>query len=184
MPRKDLVERAAYQKDYCAEKPAYARVKAWRAANKDKVAEQAKRYAAAHPEVCAAKAIRYRKKNTETVRANDRIAASAYRATNKAAVAEAKALYAKRNPGKINAAVAKRKAIKLKQTPHWLTNDAFWMIEQAYELAATRTKLFGFAWHVDHIVPLQGKMVSGLHTPHNLCVIPGVENIRKGNRYG
>ena len=78
---------------------------------------------------------------------------------------------------------AKRKAAKIKRTPVWLTSDDHWMIEQAYELAAVRTKMFGFAWHVDHIVPLQGKLVSGLHAPNNLRVIPGAENIRKSNSF-
>jgi hypothetical protein len=78
---------------------------------------------------------------------------------------------------------AKRKAAKLKRTPAWLSSDDHWMVEQAYELAALRTKMFGFSWHVDHILPLQGKTVSGLHTPYNLQVIPGVENVRKSNSF-
>ena len=77
---------------------------------------------------------------------------------------------------------AKRRAAQLKRTPAWLTEDDHWMMEQAYELASARTKVFGFAWHVDHVLPLQGKRVSGFHVPLNLQVIPGVENIRKGNR--
>ena len=77
---------------------------------------------------------------------------------------------------------AKRRAAQLKRTPAWLTPDDFWLMEQAYELAALRTKMFDFPWHVDHIVPLQGKLVSGLHIPVNLQVIPGVENLRKSNR--
>jgi hypothetical protein len=56
------------------------------------------------------------------------------------------------------------------------------MIEQAYDLAALRTKMFGVAWHVDHVIPLCGKKVSGLHVPYNLQVILGSENCRKGNR--
>ena len=56
------------------------------------------------------------------------------------------------------------------------------MIRQAYELAQLRTKIFGFPWHVDHVLPLKGRLVSGLHTPINLQVIPGVDNLRKGNR--
>jgi hypothetical protein len=76
----------------------------------------------------------------------------------------------------------KQHADKLKRTPAWLTSDDFWMIEQAYELAALRTKLFGFAWHVDHVIPLRGKLASGLHTPYNLQVIPAVENLRKSNQ--
>ncbi len=77
----------------------------------------------------------------------------------------------------------KRRAAKLQRTPHWLTEDDHWMIEQAYELAALRTKLTGISWHVDHKLPLQGKTVSGLHVPLNLQVIPGKENLMKHNRY-
>jgi hypothetical protein len=94
----------------------------------------------------------------------------------------AKREYQKNNLHIFAKAKAKRKAAQLKRTPSWLTDDDYWMMEQAYEVAALRTKLFGFVWHVDHIIPLQGKHVSGLHIPYNLQVIPGVENIRKGNR--
>jgi hypothetical protein len=90
--------------------------------------------------------------------------------------------YQKNNMPKINAAVAKRKSALLQRTPVWLGEDDLWLIEQAYELAALRTKLFGFKWHVDHIYPLQGKIVSGLHVPENLRVIPWRDNLRKGNR--
>lgn len=90
--------------------------------------------------------------------------------------------YQKKNLHVFAKAGAKRKAAKLQRTPHWLTEDDHWMIEQAYELAALRTKMLGFSWHVDHKLPLQGKVVSGLHTPYNLQVIPAVENLRKGNR--
>ena len=38
-------------------------------------------------------------------------------------------------------------------------------------------------WHVDHIIPLQGKNVSGLHVFSNLRVIPGEENVKKSNKY-
>jgi hypothetical protein len=57
-------------------------------------------------------------------------------------------------------------------------------MEQAYELAQLRTNIFGFPWHVDHTIPLRGRIVSGLHVPTNLQVIPGAENSRKGNRMG
>ena len=96
-------------------------------------------------------------------------------------------LYAKRikqvHKGKTNAHTAKRRAAKLQRTPHWLTEDDHWMIEEAYSLAALRTKMFGFPWHVDHVIPLQGKNVSGLHVPINLQVIPGVDNDVKSNRF-
>lgn len=90
--------------------------------------------------------------------------------------------YQKQNLHVFAKANAKRKAAQLQRTPVWLTEDDYWLMEQAYELAAVRTKVFGFAWHVDHVLPLQGKHVSGFHVPLNLQVIPGVENVRKGNR--
>jgi hypothetical protein len=77
---------------------------------------------------------------------------------------------------------ARRDAAKLQRTPAWLTDDDHWMMGQAYELAALRTAVFGFAWHVDHVIPLRGKLASGLHTPYNLQVIPAIENLRKSNR--
>lgn len=94
-----------------------------------------------------------------------------------------KRAYKRNNPSKNLAYLAKRRSAKLKRTPAWLTETDRWMIEQAYELSALRTKLFGFAWHVDHVIPLQGKYVSGLHVPTNLQVIPATENLRKANKH-
>ena len=55
-------------------------------------------------------------------------------------------------------------------------------IEEIYSLARLRTKVTGFQWDVDHIIPLKGEKVCGLHVEWNLRVIPHLENIKKGNR--
>ena len=89
----------------------------------------------------------------------------------------------KTNPAKYAANAAKHRAIKLKRTPVWVDSEDLWLIKQAYELAALRTKVFGFKWHVDHVIPLQGKLVSGLHVPTNLRVIPAFDNMSKHNQF-
>jgi hypothetical protein len=123
--------------------------------------------------------------NRETEKAVAKIRSAEWRARNPKheGVKAAKARYKAANPGKVNAGTVKRRTAKMHRTPAWLTDDDHWMIEQAYELAATRTKLFGFSWHVDHVIPLQGKNVSGLHVPTNLQVIPWVDNARKANAF-
>jgi hypothetical protein len=91
--------------------------------------------------------------------------------------------YAKANKHKLNARTRKRQAAKIQRTPAWLTDVDNWMIEEAYELAVLRTKVTGILWEVDHVLPLQGKSVSGLHTPHNLQVIPMAQNRSKLNKF-
>lgn len=121
----------------------------------------------------------YRRANKEKCTATIRQWREKNRALSNSYVRKSKA----KNPSIVLANTVKRRLAKLHRTPNWLTPDEHWMIEQAYELAALRTKLFGFSWHVDHVIPLQGKLVSGLHTPYNLQVIPGVENVRKLNHF-
>ena len=54
--------------------------------------------------------------------------------------------------------------------------------EEARKLARQRTNITGFQWHVDHVIPLNGITVSGLHVWNNLQVIPASLNYSKRNR--
>lgn len=87
------------------------------------------------------------------------------------------------NPDKINARDAKRNAAELQRTPPWLTKEHIESIRIMYAYAKKLQCKTGINYHVDHIVPLQGKNVSGLHVPWNLQVITAEENVKKGNRY-
>lgn len=80
-------------------------------------------------------------------------------------------------------ACQKRKIDLLNRLPPWVDSEEMWLIKEAYSLAALRTRMLGFAWHVDHVLPLRGKNVSGLHVPNNLRVIPAIDNMRKTNKY-
>lgn len=105
-----------------------------------------------------------------------------YVAENREARTETMRKYRRKTPDLQAEYVRRRQASKLQRTPKWLTEDDIWLMREAYKLARMRSQLFGFAWHVDHIIPLQGKTASGLHVPTNLQVIPWIENVRKHNK--
>lgn len=92
-------------------------------------------------------------------------------------------LWRKNNPDKNAAKEAKRRSKKLKATPSWLNAEHFKQIQLEYELAAWCTKVMKEHYEVDHIVPLQGKTVCGLHVPWNLQVISRKDNRAKWNKY-
>ena len=105
-----------------------------------------------------------------------------YREANKEYLAEQVRLYHKNNPAKLNAINAKRRAAKLQATPRWLTSEEFKQIEDFYKESQALKLATGEKYHVDHIVPLQGENVCGLHVPWNLQVIPAKENLSKSNK--
>lgn len=92
-------------------------------------------------------------------------------------------LWIKNNPDKVNAKSTKRRALKLKATPSWLTKQDYIEIEDIYYQAIEYERLLGKKFHVDHIIPLQGNNVCGLHVPWNLQVLTAKENLEKGNSY-
>jgi len=77
------------------------------------------------------------------------------------------------NRGKVAAYSARYRAKLLERTPLWADLES---IQAFYDACPP-------GHHVDHIVPLQGRIVSGLHVLSNLQYLPARDNLSKGNRY-
>lgn len=188
--------------------------KAYYQANKEKIKKKVLEYHHANKEACNAKSRKYyqehkehiKKKNTEYYFTNKEarkeindLRHKKYREENRETAKESSAkwrnnnreksnllskLWRQANPAKCRSYVRNRQAAQLQRTPKWLTADDFKAIEAFYWEAKNKEIETGVRHHVDHIIPLRGKNVSGLHVPANLQVIRAAENSRKGNRYG
>ena len=91
--------------------------------------------------------------------------------------------YRKNNRAAYNFYAAKRYAAKSNRTPNWLTDRDHKVIWGFYQIATMLTKHNKEPWEVDHIIPLLGNNVSGLHTPSNLQFLTKRENSSKNNKW-
>lgn len=129
---------------------------------------------------CNANSRKWRAGNLEARKDYDR---SWYR-RNTEKKKEQSRLWHLKNPDKASSKTMRRVARKLNATPIWLTNEQKAQIDQFYWLAKDCELLSGQKYDVDHVVPLQGKDVCGLHVPWNLQILPKDVNIKKGNKHG
>ena len=87
----------------------------------------------------------------------------------------------KENKGYVNYINSKRAAAKIKRTPKWAN---LFLIRKIYEECSKLISKYGpNSYHVDHIIPLQGKKVSGFHVENNLQILKAKDNLSKGNKY-
>lgn len=155
-----------------------ARNAAWEALNKERRAELRKiRFTLKRDELRVYAAARYAADPDKS-----RAASRAWRAANSDRAKARTAEWAKRNPHKVRAQAARRRAAKLRATPSWY-GEADRKTELGLcKMAIALETATGQKWHVDHIYPLQGKNVCGLHVWQNLRVIPASINISKHNK--
>jgi hypothetical protein len=78
---------------------------------------------------------------------------------------------------------SKKRSDLLLRTPKWLDSSAFEKIEEYYFTAHMLGMHTGEQYHVDHIVPLRGKLVSGLNVPWNLQILTKTDNLKKNNNF-
>lgn len=140
-------------------------------ANRDRERGKRKANREANPEAAAARHARWATANAQRLKAYQ----DAYRLANTARKAE----YQTGKQAERTAQENARRALKLKASPAWANPAA---IQGIYGAARTLQTIFGTPYHVDHIVPLQGPTVCGLHVENNLQILPAADNIKKGNR--
>ena len=130
------------------------------------------------PKTEAAKAAgkRYYEKNRQTV-----IARAAARPTEEKRRLQAE--YKNRNVDVVRADTSVRKRRHREATPRWLTPSERLQMRELYVQARKMTELTRERYVVDHIVPLRGESVCGLHVPWNLRVITQDENLKKSNKH-
>lgn len=94
---------------------------------------------------------------------------------------EATKNWRKSNPEKGQKNVQNYRARKIERMPKWLNDGHLFEMESIYKYCSALNSI-GLNYHVDHIIPMRGETVSGMHVPWNLQVIPAIDNIRKNNR--
>lgn len=141
-----------------------AKRRAWARAHPDRVREYSRKWVLLNKEKRQAAVIAWRLRNPE------KVAEISSRAGKK---------WASANRGKRNASVKARQLAKRQRVPAWADKEK---IAEIYAEAQRLTLETGIPHEVDHILPLQGKTVSGLHVHTNLRVITRRENRSKQNR--
>jgi len=140
------------------------RNKAWREANKDKIAARKKVWREANKERVA-------------------VTVKAWYEENKERVAVTTKAWRDANPEKVRLFSKLRYRRVRRAAPKWLNEQQKLQILAVYDQARDCMMITGELYQVDHIIPLKGKNVCGLHVPWNLQVLPQDINDVKGNKF-
>ena len=126
----------------------------------DKSRQRAREYAEAHKAEASARTKEWTQQNPERKKASDK-------------------RWKDNNPAHYHSLKAKYRAARRMACPPWVDNAHMARIHEIYRLRRQISEQTGVVHEVDHIVPLQGKTVCGLHVWWNLRVIPREENNRR-----
>lgn len=132
-------------------------------ANKDKASADRKIYRNANKNKLNSYQREWRKANNETVVIQRRAYQKSYQEANP----EKQAFYS-----------VKRYATKLQATPEWFEDE---LVQQIYSAKYRLNELWGTNFEVDHVYPLRGDTVCGLHCHANLQLLDKSINASKGN---
>jgi hypothetical protein len=167
---KSKERRLRWQKEYQARsREEYLKYQQeYRRSNQTQLKCQKKKYYLENREKIAEKGVAYREAQKDKIATRQK----KWYAKNKSKVKA----YKQANRDRVAAVSAKRRARKLAATPAWLTAAHNEQIKMFFEAADA------YQVHVDHIVPLKGKNVCGLHVPWNLQVLDATTNVSKGNK--
>lgn len=121
----------------------------------------------------------YRRKNQHKLREYFK----EYHLLNKERKVLMASLWQQQNKDKANINKKNCSLKRKKRLPSWLTLEDLKQIEEIYLKAKNMSKQTGLEYHVDHIIPLNGKNVSGLHVPSNLQILLASDNLSKSNKF-
>lgn len=158
---------------------AKARSRRWNAENRAKKSASGKAHYEANKPAYRAYTRKWRSENAERYRA----ANAARAARNSQHAVERVAAWRKENPEwaarKRREDTARRRAMIKRACPPWADHEK---IAEVYALADRLSRETGVPHDVDHIIPIAGRLVCGLHVHTNLRAIPASENRKKSRK--